>query len=199
MGAPELVIAILAAGASSRMRGGDKLLEPVGGVPLLRRIVCEAGCLGTPVLVTMAPDRPARRAALAGMDARVIEVAQAREGIAASFRAAVASAGAAEGLMVVLGDMPELDRQDFSRVREAWDRHTVVRGSTEAGQPGQPVIFPRRLFPALAALRGDSGGRDVLRGEDVVLVPLPGQKAVTDLDTPEDWAAWRAGRKGEPL
>ncbi|PJE36025.1 nucleotidyltransferase family protein, partial [Pseudooceanicola lipolyticus] len=29
-------------------------------------------------------------------------------------------------------------------------------------------------------------------GDRVQLVPLPGQRARADLDTPEDWAAWRA-------
>ena len=32
-----MLVLIPAAGSSSRMRGGDKLLEPVGGIPLLRR------------------------------------------------------------------------------------------------------------------------------------------------------------------
>ena len=31
-------ILLLAAGSSSRMRGGDKLIEPVAGEPLLTRI-----------------------------------------------------------------------------------------------------------------------------------------------------------------
>ena len=34
-------ILILAAGQSSRMRGRDKLLEPVDGVPKLRRLAIE--------------------------------------------------------------------------------------------------------------------------------------------------------------
>ncbi|MGB3754105.1 MAG: hypothetical protein WA954_09435, partial [Parerythrobacter sp.] len=58
--------------------------------------------------------------------------------------------------------------------------------------PGQPVIFPRRLFPALAELQGDVGGRAVLTREVVVTVPLAGRRALVDLDTPEEWAAWRA-------
>ena len=40
----------------------------------------------------------------------------------------------------------------------------------------------------------DHGAREVVRaaGEFVVDVPTNGKAAITDLDTPEAWAAWRA-------
>jgi CTP:molybdopterin cytidylyltransferase MocA len=57
------------------------------------------------------------------------------------------------------------------------------------------VIFPARLRHDLLALSGDAGGREILKREEVVLVPLPGRRALTDLDTPEDFAAW-SGREG---
>lgn len=42
-------------------------------------------------------------------------------------------------------------------------------------------------------MSGDSGGRDILKREVVRLVALPGRRALTDLDTPEDFADWRGG------
>ena len=39
------------------------------------------------------------------------------------------------------------------------------------------------------------GAREVLRGAEVKLVPLPGRHALVDLDTPEDWAEWRGLRE----
>ncbi|MCB1394509.1 MAG: NTP transferase domain-containing protein, partial [Rhodobacteraceae bacterium] len=54
-----------AAGASRRMAGRDKLLEPVDGAPLLRRQARAAVAAGTgPVAVTLPPDDRTRRAAL---------------------------------------------------------------------------------------------------------------------------------------
>ena len=55
-------ILLLAAGSSSRMRGGDKLLEPVAGRPLLTRIAEAALATGLPVHVALPPDRPASAA-----------------------------------------------------------------------------------------------------------------------------------------
>jgi molybdenum cofactor cytidylyltransferase len=55
------------------------------------------------------------------------------------------------------------------------------------------VLFGRRFFESLTSLKGDRGARDVLResAEFVTEVPTDGRAAVIDLDTPEDWAAWR--------
>ncbi|MCV6595140.1 MAG: NTP transferase domain-containing protein, partial [Silicimonas sp.] len=61
------LLALPAAGASSRMRGRDKLLEPIGGVPLLRRQALAALTTGCPVLVTLPEGNEPRRAALEGL------------------------------------------------------------------------------------------------------------------------------------
>ena len=43
----------LAAGASNRMRGNDKLLKEIDGVPLIKRTLDEALKLNLPVFVTV--------------------------------------------------------------------------------------------------------------------------------------------------
>jgi molybdenum cofactor cytidylyltransferase len=74
------------------------------------------------------------------------------------------------------------------------DPGQILRGGTEDGQPGHPAIFPRDLWPALASVTGDEGGRSVIQANKgrVRVIPLPGPMALLDLDTPEDWAAFRA-------
>jgi CTP:molybdopterin cytidylyltransferase MocA len=191
------VLLLLAAGASSRMRGPDKLLEEVGGVPLLARSAREALATGLDVIVALSPDRPDRARALAEMPLGRVWVPDAGEGMAASLRAAVAAAPEAAPLAVLLADMPEITSGDIAMLVGAFGAagsERVVRAASEDGQPGQPVIFPARLRPALLALTGDAGGREILRREEVFLVPLPGRRALTDLDTPEDFAAFRGGQ-----
>ena len=189
-----VVILILAAGASSRMRGSDKLLELVDGTPQLARITRFAGETGAKVLVALPPDRPARSAAIAGL-AEALPVPDAATGMAASIRAGVARAGGAAGLMILPADMPELSTADLAAVLAAFDASPdqICRGASAHGMAGHPVIFPARDFPALAALHGDTGARSVLQAQAarITLIALPDQHALTDLDTPEDWAAWR--------
>lgn len=177
------------------MAGADKLMEPVAGEPILARVVRRACATGLPVYVTLPPDRPDRAAAIAGQRVRTIVVPDAASGMAASFRAAARSCPGDRGIMTLFADMPEIGTGDLLAVAQAFEvegGERVVRAASATGEPGQPVVFPARLVPAFAALRGDTGGREILRGEDVLLVRLPGDRATTDLDTPEDWAAWRA-------
>lgn len=188
-------ILLLAAGASRRMRGADKLLEPVAGEPLLRRQARAALATGAPVVATLPPGAAARRAVLEGLDLRIVEVPDAAEGMGASIRAGVAALPeGASGVLLLLADLPELGAGDLAAMlaRHAAAPGAVLRATSADGRPGHPVVFPARLFPALAALRGDAGARAVLEGAAVVPVPLPDARATTDLDTPEAWAEWRS-------
>jgi CTP:molybdopterin cytidylyltransferase MocA len=196
-----MLVLIPAAGSSARMRGGDKLLEPVGGVALLRRQAMMASALA-PVLVTLPPDRPARAAALKGTGVLTRILPDAAEGMAASLRAGARAAGG-RALMVLPADMPEIDATDLATlIAESSARpDAILRGTAADGTPGHPVVFPPDLLPELATLHGDEGARAVLRrhAPRIHPVPLPGQHALTDLDTPEDWAAWRAANPGLSL
>ncbi|KIN60887.1 4-diphosphocytidyl-2C-methyl-D-erythritol synthase [Sulfitobacter noctilucae] len=198
-----LPIIILAAGTSSRMRGRDKLLEDVDGVPLLRSQVCKAlkANLG-PVLVALPPAPHARYAALAGLEVALVPVADAQEGMNASLRAAFAAVpiGAAQA-MLLLADLPDITTDDLHRVANAvaeYPKSLVWRGVTADGAPGHPIVFDATLFNAFQQLTGDEGGQSVIQTANgrITLVPLHGDRARRDLDTPEDWAAWRATREG---
>lgn len=175
------------------MRGRDKLLEPIRGVPLLARQVAVARATGHPVFVTLPPQPGPRHALAAG--ATAVLVPDAAEGLAASLRAALGALPAGvPGLLLLLADLPELETADLQAVLAAagHDPGEPVRGATPDGRAGHPVFLPARLFAAACGLTGDRGAATLLAGERVRLVALPGARALADLDTPEDWVAWRA-------
>lgn len=195
----DIPILILAAGQSSRMRGRDKLMEVVGGAPLIRR-QADLARLATvgPVLVTLPPGPNARRDALKGCDVQIVPVPDAAEGLSASLRRGLlAVPHKATEAMVLLADLPELTSDDLRTVCAAVDpdgRALIRRGATSDGKPGHPIVFSKVLFGDLCAQKGDAGGSSVAAAhmDRTVLVPLANQRARRDLDTPEDWAAWRA-------
>ncbi len=200
MGRPEnslsVVLLLLAAGASARMRGRDKLLEPVDGFPLLTRTSRSAVATGCPVFVTLPADTNPREAALIGLNVEIIRVADAATGMASSLRA-FERLGVldCDGVMVILADMPEVTTDDLESLIYSFGQgkgKSVVRATDSKGRPGYPVIFPRRLVPRFAELTGDLGARDILKNEDITYVTLPDTHATTDLDTPEEWTDWRA-------
>lgn len=194
-----VAIVLPAAGASRRMRGPDKLLEPVDDMPLLRRQALAALATGAPVLVTLPEPEGARGAALDGLGVVRVAVPDAAEGMAASLRRAAAALPAGTGAaMIVLPDLPEITTDDLRALlaarAAALPATPVIRATAADGTPGHPVILPARLFPRLATLRGDAGARALLAGETVRAVALPANRATTGLDTPEAWAAWRRAR-----
>jgi molybdenum cofactor cytidylyltransferase len=194
-------ILILAAGASSRMRGTDKLVQKLGRLPLLGHVARIALATGSPVTVTLPVDAPEREAALATLPVAIVRVPDARDGMSRSVVAGVTDitgrANPQDGLMILPADMPGFSTAALSDLisRFRTDPELIFRGGTVDGQPGHPIIFPRDLWPALLLVTGDEGGRSVLQQNQgrVRLIPLPGPMAILDLDTPEDWAAWRAG------
>ncbi len=195
----DIPIILLAAGQSRRMRGADKLLQAVDGIPLLRRSAMTALEVG-PVIVALPPRPHARYDALGGLDVQKVPIADAAEGMNASLRGALAQVhDAAPAVMVLLADLPELTANDLRAVktaRRANPDHLIWRGATSAGKPGHPVIFDRQLFPELRKLTGDQGAQSVIRAhkDKAHLTRLPDDNALLDLDTPEAWADWRRKR-----
>lgn len=180
------------------MGGRDKLMEPVEGTSLLRRLALAGLATGHPVTVVLPPDRPARGAALDGLDLRHVTAVHARGGMAESLKAGLAALPEQAPVLLLLADLPEITTADLRAVLLAGEAapEMIHRGATADGRPGHPVLLPAWLRPELQALEGDEGARRVLQQhrDRTRLVPLPGNRALTDLDTPEDWAAWRAAQ-----
>ncbi|WP_146591646.1 nucleotidyltransferase family protein [Puniceibacterium confluentis] len=194
-----VAILIPAAGFGTRMRGADKLLQIVDGVPLLRRQAARARAAAPLVLVTLPSLDGPRAEALSGLDLRLLAVPDAAQGMAASLRRGAAQVPTDSAVMIVPADMPDLTSDDFTKLIRAYCADPVrnlCQGTAADGTPGHPVLFPPDCLAAFADLSGDQGARDILSANRHRLrrIPLPARNALTDLDTPEAWDHWRAGR-----
>ena len=190
-----LAILILAAGHSSRMRGGDKLLEEVEGQPLLQKITSHALDTGAKVYVAL-QNADGRRADALPQEAHVITVPRAREGMGVTIATSIAHLPeTVSAAMILPADMPEVSAEDLFAMASAHEAASDQILRAMSGEtPGHPVIFPKRCFEALKTLSSDQGAREVIKSDSkkLRLVALPTGHAITDLDTPEDWATWRA-------
>lgn len=196
----DIAILIPAAGASSRMRGRDKLTETVEGTPLLRRQAERAIASGAHVCVTLPDYDHPRAAVLAGLPVQLVAVPDTDQGMSSSIRRGIGMLPRGiVAAMILPADMPDLDTDDITSLINGFRAtpHPMLQQATaEDGTPGHPVLFPADCFMALQQLTGDQGARDVLRVNKHRLrhVPLAGQRALTDLDTPEAWEEWQAAR-----
>ena len=71
---------------------------------------------------------------------------------------------------------------------------TAMRATTQDGATGHPTLVGMNLFEQFQKLTGDKGANAILSalGDSLMLHALKGDRARIDLDTPEDWSAWRA-------
>ena len=186
---------VLAAGRSSRMGGPNKLLAEIGGRPLIR-IVAEQvlGSQARPVIVVTGLQREKIEAALASLAVEFVHNPDFADGLGTSLKAGIAALPAAtDGVIVCLGDMPQVDAALIDRLIGALDpdKGSLVVVPTIDGKRGNPVVWSRRFFPDLMAVEGDVGARHLIGryAEAVTEVAVTGGAALTDIDTPEALAA----------
>ena len=178
---------VLAAGASKRLGRAKQLIE-IDGEPLLRRVVrCALATRPRECVVVLGDDAQRFETALAGLDVRVVRIADAESGMSAALRAGVAALDAqCMGALVIVTDQPALAEPHLHALCRRWQAapHRAV-ASAYAGVIGVPALLPRSWFADIAALHGDIGARDLLRSRaDVIAIAAP--DLAHDIDAPDD-------------
>jgi molybdenum cofactor cytidylyltransferase len=189
---------VLAAGQSTRMGAVNKMLAEIGGKPLVRIAAEQAlASRAKPVIVVTGHERERVEAALAGLPVRFTHNPDYADGLGTSLRQAVAAVPAeADGVIVCLADMPQVDSSLIDKLLAAFDpeRGGLVVVPSINGRRGNPVVWSRRFFKDLMSIGGDIGARHLIANyaEAVVEVPVAGDAALTDVDTPESLSAVKA-------
>jgi len=182
-----IAIAILAAGASTRL-GRPKQLVSWRGTSLLRRAAATAidSALG-PVLVILGADADRCAKDLMGLDVRIIRHAGWHEGMGSSIRAAaeqVTNDAAIGALLIMTCDQPCVGPNELRQLDAAYRQGGVsMVGSAYAGTVGIPALFDRSQFPALASLCGDRGARALLQSAGPSLRSVSCPAAAFDVDS----------------
>lgn len=193
MAAPaERVAAVILAAGESRRYGGPKLLAPLGGRLLLQHVLDAANrsTLGDVVLV-VGHSADEVLAAVRLDRARAVRNESYAEGQSTSLRAGLRAVGEADAAVVLLGDQPRVTAAllDALVERQRTSGAAAVVSSWR-GRRSPPTLLHRDLWPALAALSGDAGAREVLAGRDDVEVLEVDERlgSLEDVDRPEDLA-----------
>ncbi len=184
---------ILAAGLSRRMGAQNKLLMPIAGTPLIRRVVGTYLCaIDGPVTVVTGFAAEAVKAALDGLTAQFAQNDRFAEGQPSSVVAGLRHAPDADALLIGLGDQPLLTPQDLTDLIAAHaagdsGKITIPRHS---GQRGNPILIPRALRPRLTKNPDRPGCMRFTRDhpDHVQAAHLSAPGFYTDIDTPADYA-----------
>lgn len=197
-----IVGVVPAAGASRRM-GRTKALLPLDGRTFLRRVVTAlslGGCERVLVVVSgaEAPGEPTPPAEAVAREARaaradVLVNPEPGEGPITSLRLALQALDpGVEGIAYLPLDYPLVTSEAVSTLR----REAAMSGAsltlpTFEDKRGHPAIFRGSLFTELLDPHLEGGARTVVHRhlDEACLVPFDDASVVTDVDTPEAYAA----------
>jgi len=195
---------ILAAGGSTRM-GRPKMLLPFADGTVLSAAVAPHLEAGVPRVVVVLGDRADDVRAQGGLASdprlRVVVNDAWAEGMASSIRRGLAVCQDADAVLIALGDQPGVDAARVQALLSAWAPGIPLGVPVHEDRASHPVLYARSVFGELAALRGDTGAREVVRRlwKEAARVSAP---PLADIDTEEDYRTARAGgppRPGEGL
>jgi len=182
---------ILAAGASTRF-GQPKQVLDWGGVPLLAHVADVALAAGlAPVIVVLGCQAEAARAALGARPVQAVMNWRWEEGLSTSVQVGLAALPPETEAAIFLQCDQPLITPDLlpALVARFEETGASIVHPTHAGQRSTPVLFARRLFPELAAVGGDEGGRSVIarHPDEVATIKVPDPDTLSDVDTPADY------------
>jgi molybdenum cofactor cytidylyltransferase len=190
---------ILAAGRSTRMGGPNKLLAELDGKKLVRIATEQAlASKASEVVVVTGHQADLVEQALQGLKVKFVRNPDFAGGLASSVKAGISAVSAeADSAVICLGDMPLIDSSLIDRLIEnfAPDRGNLIVVPVADGRRGNPVLWSRRFFRELMTLDGDIGARHLIarHAEAVAEVPVEGNGAFLDIDTPQALEAARRG------
>ncbi|MAO54285.1 MAG: hypothetical protein CMM61_01120 [Rhodospirillaceae bacterium] len=190
---PSAVAAVvLAAGRSTRMGEINKLTADYGGRALVRHAAeaALASRAGEVVVVT-GHQADAVRGVLAGLDLRMIDNPDFKAGLSTSVKTGIAAVGPGmTGAVILLGDMPGVSPAVIDALIGAFEAAggDKICQPRYDGKPGNPILWPRRLFPAFAELSGDIGAKPLLKrfNQDILGVDVGSSAIHMDIDEPGD-------------
>jgi molybdenum cofactor cytidylyltransferase len=179
---------VMAAGSSSRMEGGNKLLLLWGEqcvVQVVVERVCEVG-FGEVVVVT-GHQREEVEKVLGGYSVRLVHNPGFAEGMAFSIKVGVEVAEGGKGYLFALGDMPKVRKGTMESVAKALDGEETISVPVMDGRRGNPVAIGAAHREELLGLEGDRGARSILQrhADRVVEVTVDDEGIFVDMDTRE--------------
>jgi molybdenum cofactor cytidylyltransferase len=180
---------ILAAGAGRRMGEPKQLLEWQGEALVRKqaRAAQEAGL--DPVILVVGAHAAEVQAVTDDLKLRVAINAAWSEGQSSSVKAGLTAVPVENGAAVfLLADQPFISAEIIRRlVTHHGQTLAAVVAPRVGGQRANPVLFDRRTFAGLAALQGDTGGRQVMGQWGVDFVDWPDERLLLDIDNLEDY------------
>lgn len=194
----KIAVLVLAAGSSRRYHGANKLLEDVGGQPMIQRAVETALTSDADyVAVVTGYEASKTERVLADYDVKIVCNADHVSGVLGSIRLGLSILPPdVIAAIVYPADMPAFDADCLNEMIELFKagkngRRPVVLPAVN-GVRHNPVLWPRELFGVVKVVPEDSHWTPALieHSDYLAELDLPDDFAVTDINTLGDMSAY---------
>jgi CTP:molybdopterin cytidylyltransferase MocA len=181
---------ILAGGDGSRFGPESKLVQELGGRPLLEYAISAMSAVSAidRIVVVLGAHADVVRARVDFGRARSVVCEEWSRGMSETLRFGLRALGPADRVVVMLGDSPTVTSGVVERFVSAPPGSRAVYH----GRPGHPVVLGGTQVDGMGSVAGDEGARTLLHGPAIECSDLC---SGLDVDTPEDLelvrAAWR--------
>ncbi|MBA7690123.1 Nicotine blue oxidoreductase [subsurface metagenome] len=182
---------LLAAGESKRM-GKPKLLLPLGDSTILERAVDNLlnSNLGEVIVVVGYRAREMIKL-ITNRPVKITINPLYRQGMSTSILKGLSMiTNRTQTIMLTLADQPFVDSETINRLLEEFLSHNKgIVIPTYQGKRGHPIIFSAKYKEELLRLKGDVGGKDVIKEhfDDILEVAVNSQSITIDIDTTRDY------------
>ena len=185
---------LLAAGQSKRM-GELKQLMPFGQSTIVEQAVDNLlGSAVDEVIVVVGYKAEDVIKAIAAKPVKLVMNPDYEQGMSTSVIAGLNLAHSrVQGVMLALGDQPLVDSQTIDRLIGEFCNHDKgIAVPTYQGRRGHPIIFAIKYKEQLLKLRGDVGGRQIIKDhpDDILEVAVDSESVIADFDTTDDYQAY---------
>jgi molybdenum cofactor cytidylyltransferase len=182
---------LLAAGESNRM-GQPKQLMPFGQITIVERTIDNLlnSALSETIVVLGYKDEEIRKT-IAGKPIKIAMNPDYQQGMSTSIIAGLKQVDKrARAVLIALSDQPFVDSQTINSLVEAFianKRGIII--PVYQGRRGNPVIFAIEYKGELLNLKGDVGGREIIKlhPDDVLEVAVDCEGVLLDIDTMENY------------
>jgi molybdenum cofactor cytidylyltransferase len=184
---------LLAAGESNRM-GQPKQLMPFGQITIVEKAIDNLlnSAISETIVVLGYKDEEIRKT-IVGKPVKIAINPDYQQGMSTSIIAGLKQINKrAQAVLIALGDQPFVDSQTINNLVETFTaskRGIII--PIYQGRRGNPAIFTIKYKNELLNLKGDIGGREIIKRhpDDVLEVAVNCQGVLLDIDTTENYTS----------
>lgn len=185
-----VVVLILAAGNSSRMKDKIKQLLPWRNTTLLGNAIIEAKKINPKnIYVVLGANSALIRKSIIEENIIILEHKNWKNGIGSTIAFSVSqisNKNKCDAIFIQLADQPLLNADYLNKMLSLYQRDTQKIVATKyLNNTGVPAIFNKDYFLELSNLVGDTGAKHILKAKNIITIN-PKEKAV-DIDTWEEY------------